>query len=149
MSGKYFALEREAAGSVEGIVQSKQRATRNPSEPFQRLQGCRCAKHAQSSEALAFTQHQAKATAGPFPGRKPAALGIKSFTEVEHTCAALFLLSPRFPPPGQAPEPTCFQINLDAGLALSLGTDIQLNPTFQNDLCMCLCNCLTCAANNT
>lgn len=139
MSGKYFALEREAAGSIEGIIQSKQRAMRNPSEPFQGLRGCRHANHTQSSEALAFTQHQVKVMAGPFPGRKPAALGIKSFTEAEHTDVLLSsLLSPRFPPPGQAPGCTRFQINLDAGLAFSLGTDIQLNPTFQNDLCMCL-----------
>lgn len=67
MSGKYFALEREAAGSIEGIVQSKQRAMQNPSEPFQGLRGCRHANHTQSSEALAFTQHQVKVMAGPFP----------------------------------------------------------------------------------
>lgn len=83
---------------------------------------------------------KSKSWQAPFPGRKPAALGIKSFTEVEHTDVVLLssLLSPRFPPPGQAPGCAHFQINLDAGLALSLGTDIQLNPTFQNDLCMCL-----------
>lgn len=59
---------------------------------------------------------------------------------VSHRCAALLPPQSQIPP-SRTVSSAClhFQINLDIGLARSLGTEIQLNPTFQNDLCMHLC----------
>lgn len=142
MSGKYFALERETAGSVQGIVHSKQ------GEILQLEDANMQTPHSQGKISCLLST-ESKPPQVPSWGGSLQCSGLSPLLSFSicYTCATLAPLSPICPPTGQSPAHS--QINLDAGPALSLGTDIQLNSTFQNDLCMPLCNCLTCATNNT
>lgn len=54
-------------------------------------------------------------------------------------CCSFPSSAPDSPTLGRSSVPGHFQRNLDTGLALSLRTEIQLNPTFRKDLWMHLC----------
>lgn len=142
MSGKHFALERETAGSVQGIVHSKQGEIlqlEDANVQTPRGQG--------KISCLLSTESKPRQVSSWRGGLQCSGLSPPLSFSICYRCAALAPNCPICPPPGQPPSRS--QINLDAGLALSLATDVQLNPTFQNDLCTHLCNCLTCATNNT